>query len=306
MCRKCMQTSICRTNLFLPEDVFMSITATSFFSSLSKIRSGKISFLKRKIFTLDKRERFALQTLILTAGVLASQQIWDDYRFFMVAALSFVCYLITAWSLTEDIKGTEWLMLFILPVAFVASVSLFYFLLPARIISKFVITILFTVGLYAILLIENIYNVASIRTIQLLRAAQSVGLLLTLVVLYLYVNVMYSVRMPFFMNILSITPVVFLLSLQSLWSIKLEEKISGRMLLYCFIISLMIGELVFVFSFWPISVSSFSLVVTASYYSLVGLFQQRIQDRLFKNSIREYIIVFIFTVFLIFLSARWG
>ena len=102
---------------------------------LSRFKS-KIRFLylnsRRKNSFLDKRQRFVIQTLFLTAGLLITQLIWQDVRFAMVVILSLFSYILTAWSLTEGVKGIEWYMLFILPVFFTLSVSLFYFLLPAR------------------------------------------------------------------------------------------------------------------------------------------------------------------------------
>src|SRR3989338_8883160 len=110
-----------------------------------------ISRTSRILLFLDKRERFALQTVILTVGVLTNQLIWQDYRFYMVDILSLFSYILTAWSLKEDVNGIEWILLFILPVLFTASVSLFYFLLPSRWIIRLATTVVFAVGTYAIL-----------------------------------------------------------------------------------------------------------------------------------------------------------
>ena len=164
----------------------------------------KISRLirKKRFFFLDKRQRFALQTAILTSGMLVTQLIWEEYRFFAVVFLSLLAYILTLWSLTEDIEGAEWLLLFILPVSYTATVSLFYFLLPGRWITRLISTLIFSVGMYAILLVENIYNVSASRSIQLLRAARSVGLLLTLVVVFLSATIVYSLSLTSFQNML--------------------------------------------------------------------------------------------------------
>ena len=261
---------------------------------------------RRKILTLDKKERFAIQTTLLTAGLLVTQFIWEDYRFAMVVILAVLSYALTAWSLKEDIKGIEWLLLFILPVMYVASLSLFYFLLPNRLFTKFIMTVLFSIGIYAILRIENIYNVAAVRSIQLLRVAQSVGLLLTLVIIYLSSNILYSLRLPYWLNMFMILPLVFILALQSLWSINLESKFSPSIIIYSGIVTLIMGELAVVLSFWPVQNSLYSLVMAACYYAFVGLIQQYLQDKLFKNVISEFILGFIFAVFLILLTSKWG
>lgn len=261
---------------------------------------------KSRTISLDKRQRFAVQTIILTAGLLVTQLIWQDARFYMVGLLALLSYILTAWSLKEDIKDNEWLLLFILPVLFTASLSLFYFLLPGRWIIRLTTTVIFAVGTYAILLIENIYNVAAQRTIQLLRAAQSVGLLLTLLVIFLSSNIIYSLRLPFYYNFTLPFIFSFLLGLQSLWSINLSQKLNAQIIIYSLVVGGGVGELSLALSFWPINNPSYSLILSSAFYTIVGIVQSHFSERLFKNVIREYLTVFAFTLFLMFLITRWG
>ena len=261
---------------------------------------------RKYLFLPDKRQRFALQTVILTTGLLITQLIWEDYRFLMVGILSVTSYVLTYWSLSEDIRGIKWILLFILPVLFTATVSLFYFLLPGRWIIRLTIVIIFALGTYANLLVENIYNVAVSRSIQLLRVAQSVGFLISLAVVFLSTSIILSLRLYAWQNILIIAPIAFLLALQSFWSVKLEKIISWQIILYALLVSIGIGELVMAISFWPIQLATVSLCITASFYALVGIVQQYLLDRLFNNTVREYILVFLFTLVLTFLITRWG
>ena len=264
----------------------------------------------KKIHFLDKQQRFVIQTGSLTAGLLLTQVIWSDYRFLLVLILALVSYILTAWSLKEDIEGLEWLLLFILPVFFTVSVSLFYFLLPGRLISRFTTGVIFTLGTYAIIRTVNIYNVAVERSIQLLRVAQTVGLLISLVIVFFTTIVIYSLRVSFWINILLMTPVIFALALQSLWSIKLESRFTSHLLIYSGIIGLVIGELMGSLSFWPIFRSSglaiAALFISSTYYCLVGIIQHYLLGRMFANTIREYIISFVFMLLLLTLATHWG
>lgn len=269
-------------------------------------KSHRYHYFQKIYRFLDKRQRFALQTIILTAGVLLSQLIWDDFRFYLVIALALLSYILTSWSLTEDVKGAEWVLLFILPVLFTTSLSMFYFLLPSRWIVRLTMTVIFAVGTYAILLVENIYNVAAERSIGLLRAAQSVGLLATLIIIFLLSNIIYSLRLNYFYNVMMIAVISFVLSLQSLWSVKLEAKLDRVFLLYAFIISLGVGELALSLAFWPVDIALYSLLLTAGYYSLTGIIQQYFAERLFGNVTREYLTVFIFILLLTFFTTKWG
>lgn len=256
--------------------------------------------------SLSKRQKFALQTLILSGGLLLTQLVWEDYRFYMVGLLAVASYILTAWSLAEDIRGAEWLLLFILPVVFTASVSLFYYLLPARWIIRLTIATVFAIGTYAYLLVENIYNVAAERSIQLLRAAQSIGLLITLIVMFLLTSIVFSFRMSFWANMLILSPFAGLLSLQSIWSVNLESKLTNEVISYSVIIGILVGELAMAISFWPIQISTVSLLVASGFYAMVGILQQKIQDRLFVNTVREYIFAFIFTFLVAFVTTAWG
>lgn len=268
-----------------------------FFSRMGKLKYPIIA---------DKRQRFAIQVLILTSGLVITQLAWEDVRFYMVGALAAMTYLLTAWSLYEDIKGFEWILLFILPVLYTITFSLFYFLLPERWISRLLVTLVFAIGMYACLLLENIYNVAVERSIQLLRAAHSVGFLTSLVVLFLGTTIIFSLRLSYFQNVILLFPLVFLLSLQSLWSIKLEAKISKNIILYTLLVSLGIGEIGLSLSFWPAQITTIALFISAVFYALVSICQLHLSERLFKNSLREYIIVFIFSIIITIISSRWG
>lgn len=262
--------------------------------------------LRFQLFQLDKRERFAFVVFILSGGIFLSQLILSDIRFYLVIVLCGVSYVLTRWALREDIKKIEWFTLFVLPVFFTGFVSFFYFLLPERMISRLLTSIAFAVGMYAILLVENIYNVAAERSIQLLRAAHSVGFLLSLIVLYLGATIIYSLRLPFYTNFIIFFSISFILALQFLWSTRLESSISNTIILYSFIAGLGVGELALVLSIWPTQPASFSLLLSSGFYGIVGISQLYLVERLFKSNIREYIIVFLFVVVLCYFTTSWG
>ena len=103
--------------------------------------------------------------------------------------------------------------------------------------------------MYALLLTENIYNVAADRTIALLRAAHSVGFLLTLVTYFLLVQTVMAFRFPFFLNAIFVGMVSYLLVFQSLWSSVLEESVSRRVGSLSIAIAVALSELAWLFSF---------------------------------------------------------
>lgn len=262
-------------------------------------------FIKKKL-NLSKREKFGLGVGFLTLIFLSIQLVSFSFRYPLVGVLLILTYLFSAWGFEEDLKGIEWLMLFILPVMFVASLSLFYFLLPVRWLTRLPVAVIFALGVYAILLVENIYNVAAERTIQLLRAAHSVGLLLTLFTNFLFLALIFALHLPFYGNTLLVFLISFPLVLQALWSIKLEEVISRELFFYTLTLTLTLAELALVFSFWPIPTIIEALFLTTVFYSLVSIAQQHFVERLFRRTLWEFIsvslLVFVFVIF----TARWG
>lgn len=269
----------------------------------------KIKKILRKIskkISFTKREKFVLIIGILTFGLLTIQLSPEKWRYLLTAVLVLVTYILGVWGLREDLGGIEWLTLFILPTMYAAAVPLFYFLLPVRWLTRLPTAILFALGMYAILLVENIYNVAAIRTIQLLRAAHSVGLLLTLLTTFLLFAIIFSLHLPFFLNFLLVFIASFPLILQSLWAMKLEAKISQDIFLYTLVISLVLAQFAFVFSFWPIQTVIEALFLTTVFYSLVGMVQQHLVERLFRRTMVEFIAVSAIVFLLVLVTTRWG
>lgn len=117
---------------------------------------------------MTKRMKLVIVAVALSLGLLGIQSIDIDARYQAIGLLAGVAYGLSAWALFNDLKGTEWLTVLILPVLYPVAVALFYFLLPVRILSRVAILSIFGIGMYALLLTENIFSVAAIRTIQLL------------------------------------------------------------------------------------------------------------------------------------------
>ncbi|MFH0863919.1 MAG: hypothetical protein V1858_02445 [Candidatus Gottesmanbacteria bacterium] len=277
----------------------------SVFQSMIKRIKKFYTHLSHKLF-LTKREKFGLIVGVLTGGLLLIQVLGPNFRYHLIIGLAVLTYVLFVWGLWEDLNGIEWLTLFILPITYVIAMPLFYFLLPVRWLTRLPIDIIFAVGIYAILLIENIYNVAAERTIQLLRAAHSVGLFLTLFTLFLLLNIIFSLHLPFAENFILIFIIYSLLSLQCLWAMKLEPKISWQLFIYCLIISLIGGELAIIFSFWPIQTIIESLFLTTIFYSLVGMIQQYLVERLFHRTVTEFISVSVVVFILVLITTIWG
>jgi hypothetical protein len=255
--------------------------------------------------SLSKRQQLVLITLALTSGLVATQLVPPDYRYQMVAAISVLTYLLSAFGLREDLDGVEWVTLIMLPVMFTAAISLFYFLLPVRWLTRIPIAALYAVGMYALLLTENIYNVAVNRTIALLRAAHTVGFLLTLVTFFLLIQTVLAWNSFAWINSFVVLAVAFLLSLQSLWSITLPDRIEKSMIYLSVSVSLAMSELIWVLSFWPANVTIEALFLTTCFYSFLGMAQQYLQEKLYKKTIIEFVSVIAIVFVILLFTTHW-
>ncbi|MCG2692228.1 hypothetical protein L6272_05380 [Microgenomates group bacterium] len=254
---------------------------------------------------MTKRMKLVIAAAALSLGLLGIQSIDIDARYQAIGLLAGVAYGLSAWALFGDLKKTEWLTVLILPVLYPVAVALFYFLLPVRLLSRVMILSIFGIGMYALLLTENIFSVAAIRTIQLLRAAHAVGFLLTLLVAFFLWHTLFSFRLAPWWNALGVGITSLPLVLQGLWSVNLEEKISREVVNNSLGLSWGLTSLALMISFWPVTITIASLFLVTGLYVGLGLVQNRISGRLFKKTITEYLWVSGLVVGLTFLLAQW-
>lgn len=255
---------------------------------------------------LTKRRKFILSSVILSAGMLLLQSGFFPDRYLAIGILCLMSVPLTLWSLKEALKGSIWLMSWVLPLLFTVGVGFFYFLLPTNFYTGLPIIIFYLLGTYVIFLSENIFSVAAIRTIQLYRSSMAVSFLLSLVISFLLYDTIFSFRFPFYINGLVLWLFSFLIFLHGCWVVTLEEKISRRLLLYSLVLSLGIGEAGLALSFWPVSVTLGSVFLTSVVYVSLGLAQARLSDRLFKGTIREYLVVGAAVFLVLLFYTNWG
>ncbi|MEK7129522.1 MAG: hypothetical protein AAB803_00745 [Patescibacteria group bacterium] len=273
--------------------------------------NGFLSSLKLRFkrwdrrLTITKRQQFVAITLALTAGLILTQLASSDFRYPLVTALSLATYGMSAFAMRQDLRGIEWVTLLTLPTLFTGAVGLFYFLLPVRWLTRVPVAVLYAVGMYALLLTENIYNVAANRTIALLRAAYSVGFLLTIVTYFLLVQTLLAFRLPVIVIVLLVGAVSFVLLFQSLWAMELGERGSSIVVRLSASLTLVLMELAWVFSFWPAKTTLQAIFFTTCFYGLAGMAQQYLVEKLYKKTVTEFFIVCVIVLGLILLTTRW-
>ena len=269
--------------------------------SLPKFNFGKITS-----YEITKRQKIVLMTFFLTIVLITTQTVSESLRYPTIAFLTISTVFLSIFALWGELSGVKYFLLLLLPAYFVAGSSLFYFLLPVRWLTRLPFALFFGVSVYLLMLTSNIYNVAAIRTIALLRAAHAVGLSFSLMSVFFLTNVLFSFHLPFYLVVLGIIFICAPLYLVGVWSSELEDFISQRVFIYTIIFTLVTAEIGLILSFWPIVPINGALFLATVMYVLLGLGQLYLEDKLKSRVMWEHIAVSVLVFVIITISTRWG
>ncbi len=245
-------------------------------------------------------------SFFLTVILVTIQTVPQGLRFQIIGVLALTTLFLAAFSLWGELSGVKYFLLLLLPVYFVAGASLFYFLLPVRWLTRLPFAVLFGVSVYLLMLTSNIYNVAAIRTIALLRAARAVGVLFSLVSTFFLTNVLLSLHLPLYLSVPGVTAIVFPLYLVGLWSYELEDFISKRVFRYAAVFTYLTVQIGLVFSFWPIAPIFEALAAATIMYVLLALAQFDFIGKIKPRIIWEHLLVAVAVFLIIIFATRWG
>jgi hypothetical protein len=259
-----------------------------------------------RVFSLSKRQKFVLSVIFLASGIFISEFFSGVTLAVFAVILGLLSIVFLYFILRSDIRGTFSYPIFILPFLFTVSFVLFYLLVPPRLISRLIITGVYAIGLYSLYLTQNIFAVSAIRTITLMRSARIVSFVLTIIVLFLLSNIIFSLRLPIYLSPVVIFVTVYLLSFQSLWSYNLNREAIAETSILSAFISVALVELSIVLNMWPINASIYSIFITGIFYAYSGLCHAWVEKRLFKGILWEYVWVGFLSVIILIFFSKWG
>lgn len=250
-----------------------------------------------RIFTpIEKRVRFVITTVALSLLLLTATFSFYDKAWIFIPLLFVATYAFTFFSILEGIEKVEWLTLFIMPLGISIVFYMFYYLIPVRWLTRVPFITLYAISIYAILLTSNIFNVGVEKSIRLYKAAFSVNYFYHTILSFIAFSILFTLRENALFNSAAATLIIFPLALQLLWTIRLQRKFERELWVYAAFIAIITGELSLVISFIPFKPSISALLLTSMYYAIAGLTTAHIDGRLFRNTIREYVIVFVVVV----------
>lgn len=256
--------------------------------------------------TLSKRTKFVVATVFLTILLFVSFHLNLQFRIIFVSVIALLSSLALFIILYNDLKQRSQLLLLILPLFYTLAFGFFYWLLPARFLTRAAVASFYSIGLYALYLSHNIYAVAGIRNIQLLKAAHSVGFLLTVLTHFFLINIFLSLHLTTIYNFVLALFLSFILTLPLIWNINLESSISKRVIIFSSMLAFVIGQLALILTFWPAHPTVAALFLSGNFYTLVGLSQAWLERRLFKNTLWEFVGVAIIVLLVLVVFTKWG
>jgi hypothetical protein len=259
------------------------------------------------MFSISKRQKVIITSSILAAALFSIQFVPLHLTLRAIGGMAVLAYALSLWSLWEGISRQKAIVLLILPTLFAISIPSYYYLSPMNWWVKVPLTPLvipYGLSFYSLLLSQNVFNVASIRTIPLYRAASTVAFLFTLLTAFLLFNVIFSFSMLYIFNGIAVFLVCFPLILQMIWSINMEN-IDAMVVWYSLVLSLIMGEIGLALSFWPINGGTFSLILSPTLYVLMGITTHLLKDRLQTSVVWEYVVIAMTVFFIAFIFTSW-
>lgn len=258
----------------------------------------------RKI-ELSKREKIITATGLITIGILFSTRLGNFIylKEKLIILVGILTYFFSLWALWEGMTKIKAIVLLILPTLFTVAVASVYFLIPVR-PPKLLWAAGFGLSFYLLLLSQNVFNVAAIRTIPLYRVASTTSFLFSVFTSFILFNVSFALNFDFFMNGLATSLISFILALPIFWSISME-KITISDILYAIIAALIVGECAMALSFWPLAPTIWSLTLSTVFYITLGILVDTLKDRLNQRVVLEYSTFGLIVLIISYLVTTW-
>lgn len=269
------------------------------------LKQRRRRFFKKISINITKRQKFVIAVTILSSVLFLGEHFLGRSGFVIAIFLSIFTDILLLWSNKKDIEDNFSWAVFILPFFYSLAFGLFYFLIPARFLTRIFSTLFYAVGLYSLFLAENIFIVASSRTIALLSSAQTVSFIIAIISFFFLSNIVFSFHLALIPTILTLFPFTFFLVLFCLWTITLEKSLRGY-ITWSLVLTLGLIEIALLLWFWPSNPTLIAIFLTGVFYTTVGLSQAWLSKRLFKGVMWEYLwmVFIVFSVFILFTSWR--
>jgi hypothetical protein len=201
------------------------------------------------------------------------------------------------------------LMSIVLPVGFFVGFGLFAALLPQTFWVASLSSLFFGLIAYVIFLVENVFLVSiGNRTPLLYRAAYTVGLIVSLLMVFFLFDSLFSFKFTYWLNAILIFVVSTVIFMYLFYSVTIELADDGKeksIKAYILVPSLLMAQLGLVLSFWPVGIFKGSVYLVMAFYILSSLIQLDLRERLFKRSLLTFVWISIAVFLGMILTTSW-
>lgn len=257
--------------------------------------------------TISKRQKFLIAVILLSLVLFISgNSEIGEYVIPAALALGFFTDLFLLWSVFNDIKTNFTGSVFILPFFYSFAFGMFYFLVPARLLFRVPATMIYAFGLYSLFLSQNVFVVASTRTIALLSGARIVSYVITLLSYFLLTNIIFSLHLYPLPMLVIIFIYSYLLAYQSIRSYTLQKSDYPSIWLWVTGLTLCLLECAVILWFWPSTPTIIALFMAGFFYTLIGLSHMWFERRLFRGVLWEYVWVGVVVFLVLIAFTSWG
>ena len=270
-------------------------------SGLLKLRKSEAG-----AFFFGKRTKIAIcSSLVAILSWFNLFLTGTTFFYLFVLSLAVIAAFIL-WVLSEDLAGVKFFTIPALPIFYLGSYLLLADLLNLTAVGVFVAGLVLGISFYILLLTQNIYNIASVRSIGLVRAAAVSGTLFIIICAFLAYGIVWLQNWPFWYLTPAILLISFVLFTIAIWSHHLDEKIDNKTVMFSAILALVLAQIATALSFWPLLPLISALVLAIVFYVVLGLTQFELQQRLTARVVYEYLSIAAVVLVLILVTTRWG
>ncbi len=259
---------------------------------------------KGKFFSIDKRQKFVISTLVLSLGLFFTEFQLSQSGIVIPLILAILTVVFLFWAIRLDVKENRSFEVFLLPFFYSLSFGLFYFLTPTSFLIHLLLVAVYAFGMYSVFLSSNILVVSSIRTITLLSGARIVSFVAGLISYFFLTNALFALHINVFFVALIIFFYSFPLVLHSLWTYDLAKN--QKINVWSLALSVCLVEGASALWFFPSSPTVIALFMSGFFYTIVGLSHIWFERRLFKGVMWEYVWVGCIVFFVLILFTPWG
>ena len=263
-------------------------------------------FHVNRLVKIPKHLRYVISSGVGALALFLAAGVPYEYLWIAMILLVTLSYFLTWFALLQDIKGVEWLLLFLIPMAWTACWYAFFYFIPMRLIVRFALSLAYPFIFYTLISAMNIFNVGVEKSIQLHRAAHAANTFLVTFVYFLFVEILFPIGFPWYGFCFVTTLFTYFLTLQVFWANDPGQGMKKEVIHLARYVSVIMAIFSILFYLLPFLVDTTrSVIMGGIFYILTNLLSTYTDKVLWRQRLREFVVVLIILVATTIFTLRW-